>query len=89
MERQLLVAKRTRPTVAAVTVSGGHLVLVICARGEPLDLEQVQAERLDLGQYAIQCRPVQQAGEHGVRAVMPCTPRAIGKAATRRKLTAY
>jgi len=35
-----------------------------------LDLEQVQAERLDLGQHAIQCRPVQQAGEHGVHAVM-------------------
>jgi hypothetical protein len=35
-----------------------------------LDLEQIQAERLDLGQHAVQCRPVQQAGEHGVGAVM-------------------
>ena len=28
-----------------------------------MDLEQIQAERLDLGQHAIQCRLVQQAGE--------------------------
>jgi hypothetical protein len=34
-----------------------------------LDLEQVQAERLDLGQDAVQCRQVQEAGEHGVGAV--------------------
>jgi hypothetical protein len=34
-------------------------------------VEQVQAERLDLGQHAIQGRGVQQAGQHGVRAVLP------------------
>jgi hypothetical protein len=33
MERHLLVAKRTRPAVAAVTVSGGHLVPVMCGPG--------------------------------------------------------
>jgi hypothetical protein len=37
---------------------------------ELANLEQVQAERLDIGQHAVQCRPVQQAGEYGVRAVM-------------------
>ena len=39
-------------------------------RGELLDLEQVEAERLDFGQHTVQGRPVEQAGEHGVRAVM-------------------
>jgi hypothetical protein len=29
----------------------------------PADLEEVQAERIDLGQYAVQCRPVQEPGE--------------------------
>src|SRR5260370_41239249 len=32
-ERLLLVAKRTRPTVVAVTVSGGDLILVIRGAG--------------------------------------------------------
>ena len=35
-----------------------------------MDLEQIEAERLDLGQHAVQCGPVQQTGEHGVRAMM-------------------
>jgi hypothetical protein len=38
---------------------------------EVADLDQVQAERLDLGQHAIQGGPVQQAGKHGVGAVPP------------------
>jgi hypothetical protein len=38
--------------------------------GELADLEQVEAERLDLSQYAVECRPIQQAGEHGVCAVV-------------------
>jgi len=42
-ERHFLVAKRTRPTVVAVMVSGGHLVPVIYVRGELLDLERVHA----------------------------------------------
>jgi hypothetical protein len=29
------------------------------------DFEQVQAERLDFGQHAVQCRLVRRAGEHG------------------------
>jgi hypothetical protein len=33
------------------------------------DLKEVEAERLDLGQYAVQCGPVQEAGEHGVGAM--------------------
>ena len=37
---------------------------------ELADLDEVEAERLDLSQYAVQCRPVQQAGEHGVGAVV-------------------
>jgi hypothetical protein len=37
-------------------------------RLELADLDQVQAERLDLGQHAVQRRPVQQAGQHGVGA---------------------
>jgi len=41
-------------------------------RGRELaDLEQVQAERVDLGEHAVQGRPVQQSGEHRVRAVPP------------------
>jgi hypothetical protein len=43
-ERLLLVATATPPTVVAVTVSGGHLILVICGPGELADLEQVRAE---------------------------------------------
>jgi hypothetical protein len=46
-------------------------------RCELSDLEQVQAERLDLGQYAVQRGPVQQPGEHGVRAVPPVCPGAL------------
>ena len=38
-------------------------------RGELADLEQVQAERFDLGEDAVQCRPVQPPSEHGMRAV--------------------
>ena len=34
------------------------------------DLDQVEAERLDLGQHAVQRRPIQEAGEHGVGAVL-------------------
>src|ERR1700730_2971445 len=41
----------------------------LAVREELPELEQVQAERLDLGQDAVQCRPVQEPGEHGVRAV--------------------
>ena len=59
-----------RPRLVAIKVSGCHLILVICVWGELADLEEVQAERLDLGQHAVQRGPVQQAGEHGVRAVL-------------------
>jgi hypothetical protein len=31
-----------RPKLAAITVTGCHLILVICGRGELADLEQVQ-----------------------------------------------
>jgi hypothetical protein len=41
------MAKPTHLAVVGVTVSGGELILVIS------DLEQVQAERLDLGQHAV------------------------------------
>ena len=40
-------------------------------RCELADLDEVEAERLDLGQYAVQCRAIQEAGEHSVRAVLP------------------
>jgi protein-disulfide isomerase len=43
----------------------------LAVRGELPELEQVQAERLDLGQDAVQCRLVEEAGEQGVRAVVP------------------
>jgi len=36
--------------------------------GELADLEEVEAERLDLGEHAVQCGLIQQAGEHGVGA---------------------
>ena len=39
-------------------------------RSELADLDEVEPERLDLGQYAVECRPAQQAGEHGVGAVV-------------------
>jgi hypothetical protein len=48
-------------------------------RCELSDLEQVQAERLDLGQYAVQRGLVQQPGEHGVRAVPPVCPGALSR----------
>ena len=38
-------------------------------RYELADLEEVEAERLDLSQYAVQCRPIQEAGEDGLCAV--------------------
>jgi hypothetical protein len=37
---------------------------------ELADLDEVEPERLDLSQHAIQGRPVKQAGEHGVGAVV-------------------
>jgi hypothetical protein len=47
---------------------------------ELADLDKVEAERLDLGQHAVQRRGVQLAGEHGVRAVMPrCQRRERGQ----------
>lgn len=39
------------------------------------DLEEVQAERVDVGQHAVQCRPVQDPGEHGVPTIR-CATRA-------------
>jgi hypothetical protein len=59
-----------RPKLAAITVTGCHLIMVICVRSELADLEQVQAERLDLGQHTVQRGTVQQPGQHGMRAVM-------------------
>jgi hypothetical protein len=61
-----------RPRLAAIKVSGGHLILVICVAVRLSDLEQVEAERLDLGQYAVQRGLVEQAGEHA------CAPRRRG-----------
>ena len=49
-----------RPTVVAITVSGCHVILVIAVWCELADLDQVEAERLDLRQDAVQRRPVQQ-----------------------------
>jgi len=58
-------------------VSRCHLILVIRSPGELADLEHVQAEPLDLCEHAVECRPVQQPGEHGVRAVPPVCPGAL------------
>src|SRR5690348_1067192 len=44
--------------------------LVIPGRGELPELEQVQAERLDLGDDTVQGRLVQEPGEHGVGVVV-------------------
>jgi hypothetical protein len=54
----------------AIRVGGCRLVLMSCVWCELADLEQVEAEGLDLGQDAVECRPVQEAGEHGVWAVL-------------------
>ncbi len=35
-------------------------------RTEAAELDEVQSERLDLGQYTIECRPIQQPGEQRV-----------------------
>jgi len=35
------------------------------------ELEEVEAERLDLGQDAVEGRPVQEAREHGFGALQP------------------
>ena len=50
-------------------MSGCHLILVICVCGEMADLDQVEAERVDLSQHAVECRPIQQAGEYSVGAM--------------------
>ena len=47
-------------------------------RFELADLEEVKAERLYLSKYAIECRPVQQPGEHGVPAMLPRLQRREG-----------
>ena len=39
-------------------------------RCELADLDEFEAERFDLSQYAVQCRPVQKACEHCVGAVV-------------------
>jgi hypothetical protein len=56
----------------AVAVSGRHLILVICGGRELGDLEEVEAEHLDLGQRALQRRPVQT--RHHRRASVPRYP---------------
>ena len=38
---------------------------------ELVDLDEVEPERLDLSEYAVERRPVQEAREHGVGAVPP------------------
>ena len=39
-------------------------------RGDLADLRKVEAERFDLSQHSVERRPVQEAGEHGVGAVV-------------------
>src|SRR6266516_517510 len=68
MGRHLFVTGLVQPKLTAIKVSGCHLILVIALRSELADLDEVEAERLDLGQYAVERRPVQQAREHGVGA---------------------
>jgi hypothetical protein len=45
-----------------------------CCRGlrwsELADLDEVEAERVDLSQYAVECRSIQAAGEHSVGTVL-------------------
>jgi hypothetical protein len=53
--------------VTAGKVNGCHLAVVIRVAGVVADFEEVQAERLHLGQHAVQCRLVQDPGEGGVR----------------------
>jgi hypothetical protein len=60
------------PTVTAVAVSGRHMILVICGGRELVDLEEVEAERLDQGRDALQRRPVQT--RHHRRASVPHHP---------------
>jgi hypothetical protein len=40
-------------------------------RCELADPDKVEPERLDLSQYAVECRPIEEAGEDGVGAVPP------------------
>jgi hypothetical protein len=47
-------------------------------RFELADLEEVKAESLDLSKYAVECRPVQQPGEHSVPAMLPRLQRREG-----------
>src|SRR5260370_3544237 len=61
---------RVRPTLVVSTVSGRHLILAICFPRERAYLQQFEAERLDPGQHSVPCRPVQEAGEHGVGAMV-------------------
>ena len=40
--------------------------MVISLRSEAAELDEVQPERLDLGQYTVECRPIQKPGEQRV-----------------------
>ena len=40
-------------------------------RTELADLDEFEAERLDVSQYAVECRPIQEAGEYGLGALPP------------------
>ena len=55
------------------------MVVVVVVWGELVEFEQVEAEGVDLGQDAVECRPVQQAGEDGVGAVVLCAQGGEGR----------
>ena len=40
-----------RLTLTAIHVNRGHMILVICVRSELAELEEVEAENLDLSQH--------------------------------------
>jgi hypothetical protein len=54
-----------------------------------VESEEVEAERFDLGQDAVQRGPVQAPSEHGVRAVPPRRQRQEARQEHRPKVTVY
>jgi hypothetical protein len=56
---------------------------------ELAELKEVETERLDLGQDAVEGGPVQEPGEHGVRAVPLCCQRWEGRQDRRAEVAVY
>ena len=53
-------------TLSRCIVNMHYPRLEVSLRSEAAELDEVQPERLDLGQYTVECRPIQKPGEQRV-----------------------